>query len=79
MDTPGLCDVVAGLFLREVGNMSRHGAGDDEGTGAAISEVLADHLSTVRYTSKIGLDDFLPSLEGAVDDAAVRCASGRWQ
>ena len=76
MNTPGLRDVVAGLFLREVGHVSGHGAGDDEGPAAALAEVFADHLSTVRHTSEIGLDDFLPGLEGAVDDAAV-CGSSR--
>jgi hypothetical protein len=39
------------LFLREVGDVTRHGGSDNERTGLSLLEVVADSLSAVQDTS----------------------------
>lgn len=69
MDAACLRDVVGCLLLREVGDVTGHGGGDDERTGSALLEVVADCLGAVEGSVEIGLDDFVPCLNGAVEDA----------
>lgn len=71
MDTSSLGDIVRGLLLGEVGNVTGHGGGDDQASGAALFEVVADSLGAVEGTGQIGLDDFVPVFDGAVQDAGV--------
>lgn len=56
--------------------MSRHGGSDDEGSRSALFEVRADGFGAVEGAVEIGLDDFVPGLDGAVEDARVGCATG---
>lgn len=60
MDAASFGDVVRGLFLREVGNVARHGGRDDEGAGAAFLEVGADGLCAVECAIEIGLHNLVP-------------------
>lgn len=71
VDAACLGDVVGGLFLREVDDVARHRGGDDEGTSAALLEVVTNGLSAVESTVQIGLDDLLPVTNGSIKDAAV--------
>lgn len=71
MDTSSLGDIVRGLFLGEIGNVTGHGRGDDQASGAALFEVVADSLGAVEGTGQIGLDDFVPVFNGAVQDAGI--------
>ena len=71
VDAAGLGHVVAGLLLREIGDVPGHGGGDDEAPRAAVAEVLADDLGAVGDAGEIGLDDLIPGLEGAVHHAGV--------
>lgn len=56
--------------------MAGHGRGDDEAAGIALLEVRADGLRAVEGTCQVGLDDLLPVLDGAVQDAAAGGAAG---
>lgn len=76
MDAARLGDVVGSLLLWEVGNVAAHGGGDDEGAGAALSEVVADGFGAVEGAVEVGLDDFFPGFDGAVEDAGVGGAAG---
>jgi hypothetical protein len=46
-----------------------HRGRDDEGAGAALLEVVADGLGAVEGAVQVGLDDLVPGLDGAVEDA----------
>lgn len=72
----GLGDVVGSLLLGEVGNVAGHGGGDDEASGATLLEVMADGLGAVEGSSEIGLDDFVPVLDAAVEDTGVGGSAG---
>lgn len=76
MDAASLGDVVGGLLLGEVGNVTRHGGGNDEAAGAALLEVGANGLGTVEGTSQVCLNNLLPVLDGAVKNSAVGSAAG---
>lgn len=76
MDAAGFGDVVGGLLLGEVGDVAGHGGGDDEAAGATLLEVGAYGLCTVECAVEIGLDDLVPGLDGALEDAAVGGAAG---
>jgi hypothetical protein len=76
VDAASLGDVVRGLLLREVGNVARHGGGDDERTGLALLEVVADGLGAVCNTHEIGLDDLLEGGDLAVEDTGVGGLAG---
>ena len=76
MQAPGLGHVVRRLLLGEIGNVAGHGGGDDEAAGAALLEVVADGLGAVEGAVEVGLDDLVPGLDGAVEDAAVGGAAG---
>jgi hypothetical protein len=76
VDAAGLGDVVRGLLLREVGNVTGHGGGDDERTGLALLEVVADGLGAVCNTEEIGLDDLLEGGDLAVKDTGVGGLAG---
>ena len=71
MDTASLGDVVRGLFLGKVGDMTGHGGSDDQASGAALSEVMANSLGAMEGTGQIGLDDFIPVLDRTVQNAGV--------
>ena len=68
VNAASLGDVIGGLFLGEVGNVTRHGCGDDERSAAAFLEVGTDGFGAVEGSVEIGLDDFVPRLGGAVED-----------
>lgn len=76
VDAASLGDVVGGLLLGEVGDVARHGRGNDEAAGSALLEVGANGLGTVEGTSQVGLDNLLPVLDGAVENSAVCSAAG---
>jgi hypothetical protein len=76
VDAAGLGDVVGGLLLGEVGNVAGHGGGDDEGAGSALLEVVADGLGAVEGAVQVDLDDVVPGLDGAVEDAGVGGGTG---
>lgn len=76
VDAAGFGDVVGGLLLGEVGDVAGHGGGDDEAAGASLLEVGAYGLCTVECAIEIGLDDLVPGLDGALEDAAVGGAAG---
>lgn len=71
VDAAGLGDVVGGLFLGVVGDVAGHGRGNDEAAGATLLEVSAHGLGAVEGTRQISLDDLLPVLDGAVENAAA--------
>lgn len=48
--------------------MAGHRGGDDEGAGSALLEVGADRLCAVECAVEIGLDDFVPGIDRAVQD-----------
>lgn len=60
VNTSCLCDVVGGLLLWEVGNVTGHRGGDDEGSGSTLLEVVTDSLCAVEGSVQIGLDDLVP-------------------
>ena len=76
MDAARLGDVVRCLFLREVGNVARHGGGDDETSSSTFLKVMAYGLGTVEAAREIGLDDLVPILDGAVKNATAGCTAG---
>jgi hypothetical protein len=71
VDAASLRNVVGGLFLGEVGNVARHRGGDDERAGSALLEVCADGLCAVEGSVEIGLDNFVPGFDGAVEDTLM--------
>lgn len=71
MDAPGLGDVVRRLLLRVVGNVARHGRGDDEGARLALAEMQADGAGAVEGAREVGPDDLVPRLDGGIQDAGV--------
>ena len=75
VDAPGLGDIVGGLLLREVGNVAGHGGRDDEGAGTAFFEVVADSFGAVEGSRQVGVDDFVPVFDGAIEDARVGCTA----
>jgi len=76
VDTPSLCDVVAGLLLGEVGNVAGHGGCDDERASLALLEVVADSLGAVESSVQVGLDDLHPVVDGAVEDTRSSGTAG---
>lgn len=76
VDAAGLGDVVGGLLLGEVGNVARHGGGDDQGAVALLLEDGADGLGAVGRAVEVGVDDAVPLLLGAVNDTSVGCCTG---
>jgi hypothetical protein len=76
VDAASLGDVVGGLLLGEVGDVAGHGGGDDEGAGSALLEVVADGLGAVEGTVQVDLDNVVPGLDGAVEDARVGGGTG---
>jgi hypothetical protein len=73
---PGLGHVVRRLLLREVGDVARHAGRDDEAALAALLEVRADGFGAVERAVEVGLDDLVPVLDRAVQDARVGGAAG---
>jgi hypothetical protein len=59
------------LFLREIRDVTGHRSCDDEGAGAAGLEVCADGFGTVEGAGEIGLNDFVPGVDGAIKDTCV--------
>lgn len=51
--------------------MARHGGCDDETARAALFEVCADGFGAVEGAVEVGLDDFVPGFDGAIEDARV--------
>jgi hypothetical protein len=51
------------LFLGIVGNVTRHGGGDDQAAGLAFSEVKTDSPGAVEGSVQVGLDDLVPLLD----------------
>ena len=76
MDASGLGNIVAGLLLRKVGDMARHGRRDDERSLAALSEVRTDRLCAVCRPVQVGLDHTVPILLGTIQQARIRRGSG---
>lgn len=76
VDAAGLGDVVRGLLLGEVGDVARHGCGDDQRAVALLLEDGADGLGAVGRAVQVGVDDAVPLLLGAVDDTAVGRGAG---
>lgn len=76
VETASLGHVVRGLLLRIIGNVAGHGGGDDKAAGPALLEMVTNSLGAVEGTCQIGLDDLVPVLDGAVQDAAVGSAAG---
>ena len=76
MDATRLGDVVRRLFLREVGNVARHGGGDDETSSSTFLEVMANGFGTVEAARKICLDHLIPVFDGAVKNATAGCTAG---
>jgi len=76
VDAAGLGDVVGGLLLGEVGDVAGHGGGDDEGAASALLEVVADGLGAVEGTVQVDLNNVVPGLDGAVEDARVGGGTG---
>jgi hypothetical protein len=66
-----LSDVVGGLFLGKVGDVSGHRGGDDEGSSSAFLEVVSDSLCAVEGTVQICLDDFIPLLNTSIQNTGV--------
>lgn len=71
VNASSLCNIVAGLLLWEVGDVSGHGGGDDEGSSSSLLEVSSHSLCTVEGSVQVGLDDLIPGLDGALEDATV--------
>lgn len=76
VNAASLGDVVGGLFLREVGDVAGHGGGDDEAASSALLEVSADGLGAMESTVQIGLDDFGPVIDSAIEDTSTGGAAG---
>lgn len=76
MNTAGLGNVVGRLFLRKVGDVARHGGGDNKRAGAALLEVMPDGFGAIEGAGEIGGNDFLPSLNRAVQDTGVGGTAG---
>ena len=74
MDAACLGDVVGGLLLREVGDVAGHRGCDDERTGSTLLEVVAHCFGAVEGAVQVGLDDFVPGFDCAVENA---CDGGR--
>lgn len=68
MDAAGFGNVVGGLLLGEVGDVTRHRCRDDEGSSAASLEVVANSLGTVKGSVQISLDNLIPCLDSAIED-----------
>lgn len=71
VDATSLGDVVGGLLLREVGNVTGHGGGDDKRSRLAFAEVETDSSGAVEGSSEIGLDDLVPLLDGGIEDTVI--------
>lgn len=71
VDAARLGDVVRGLLLWEVGNVSGHGRGDDQRSSATLLEVSTNSLGAVEGTVQVNVDDVVPGLDGAVKDTRV--------
>lgn len=71
MDAAGLGDIVARLLLRVVGDETGHGCGNDQGPRLALAEMQPDGAGAVGASVQVGVDDFLPLLDGSVEDAVV--------
>lgn len=76
VDAASLGDVVRGLLLREVGDVTRHGGGDDERTSLALLEVVANSLGAVCNTEEIGLDNLLEGGDLAFKNTRVGGLTG---
>lgn len=76
VDAACLGDVVRGLFLREIGNVARHGGGDDETSSSTFLEVMANGLGTVEAAREVGLDDLVPVFDRAIKNATAGCTAG---
>ena len=63
------------LFLREVGNVTRHGSCDNQRAGLSLLEVMTDSLSAVQDASQVSVDDFFPVLDACVQDAGIGSAT----
>ncbi len=64
------------LFLRVVGNVSRHAGRDDEAARLAFTEVQANRSRAMIDTGQVGLDDLFPLAHRGVEDAGVGGAAG---
>lgn len=71
VDAASLSDVVGGLLLREVGDVAGHRSSDDKRTGLALAEVKTNSTCAVEGTGQISLNDFVPLLNGSVEDTVV--------
>lgn len=79
VDAAGLGHVVRCLLLREVGDVARHGGGDDQRAVTLLLEDGANGLGAVGRAVEISVDDAVPVLLGAVDDARVGgCTGAVW-
>ena len=75
MDATRFGDVVRCLFLREVGNVARHGGGDDETSSSTFLEMMTNGLGTVEAAREISLDHLVPVFDGAVKNATTGCTT----
>lgn len=71
VNAAGLGHVVGRLLLRVVGNVARHGGSDDERAVALLLEVGTDGLGAVGGAVEVDLNDLVPGLRGAINDARV--------
>lgn len=55
--------------------MTRHTSRNDEASRTALLEVRTNSLSAVECAVQVSLDDLLPFLDGALEDARVGCAA----
>lgn len=69
VNAAGLGDVVRGLLLGEVGDVTRHGGGDDQRAVALLLEHGAHGLGAVCRAVEIRVDHTVPILLRSVDDA----------
>lgn len=71
VDAASLCDVVGGLLLGVVGDVTGHGGSDDEGASLALAEVETDGTRAVEGAGQVSLDDLVPLLHGGIEDTVV--------
>ena len=63
------------LFLREVGNVTRHGGCDDQAASSSLLEVSTDGLGTVEDAVQVSADDLVPLLDARVENTGIGCPS----
>ena len=76
VNAASLSNVVGGLLLGEVGDVTGHGGSDDERSSLALTEVKTDSTCAVEGTSQVGLDDLVPLLNRGIENTVVGGLAG---